>query len=111
MKWLKALTVEEKDALLCAAVRERRPTLGSELLRRYHDANPPGSKKAAFTKPRTAGEIRSAAKLRSEERERELAARKRAEKRRREAQQAAARAAYLDRLAARKRRLGTRSET
>ncbi len=101
VKWVKALTIEEKNALLCAAVRGRRPALGAELLRRYHDANPPRSKKTASAKPRTAGDLRRAARARAEKRERELAARKQAEKRRREAEQAAARAAYLDRLAAR----------
>lgn len=98
-EWVKALTIEEKDALLCAAVSGRRPALGAELLRRYHDANPPRNKRTTSAKPRTAGEIRSAAKLRAEKRARELAAREEAEKRRREAEQAAARATYLDRLA------------
>lgn len=100
VKWAKGLTVEEKDALLSAAVHGQRPALSAELMRRYHAAYPPMTKKAASTKPRTAGELRSAARARAVTRERELAARKQAENRKREAEQAAARTAYLDRLAA-----------
>ena len=101
VQWVKGLTVEEKDALLCDALHGRRPALGAELLRLYHAANPSSAHTAPSAKPRTAGELRRAAQAREEKRAQELAARKKAAKQQREAEQAAARAAYLVRLASR----------
>jgi hypothetical protein len=100
LKWVRSLSVEEKDELLCAAVQGRRPALPAELLRRYHATNAPATN-AALTKLRTVADLRTRATARAEKRERERAARNQAARRRKEAEQAAARAAYLDRLAAR----------
>lgn len=83
--WVKALTIEEKDARLCAAVSERRPALGAELLRRYHDANPQGPRKQPprIRVPRARSEAPPSRGRRSAS---ARAAREEAEKRRREAE-------------------------
>jgi hypothetical protein len=72
------------------------------LLRRFHAGNLPAKgRKERPSGQSTAGELRSAASARAEKREQETRQKEEAERRRQEAEQAAARAAYLDRLARR----------
>jgi hypothetical protein len=98
--WVESIPGGEKDALLCAAACGELPALGAELLRRFHaDKLPAKGRNECPSARRTAGELRAAASARAEKREQEMREKKEAETRRQEAEQAAARAHYLDRLA------------
>jgi hypothetical protein len=100
--WVESIPGGEKDVLLCAAACGEIPALGAELLRRFHaDKLPAKNRKERTSGRRTAGELRAAASARAEKRAQEIRQKEEAERRRREAEQAAARAAYLDRLAGR----------
>jgi hypothetical protein len=100
-KWVQSRTAKEKDALLRVAVHGGGGAFQAELLRLYDQANPSRGGSQTCGKPRTAGELRASASARAAERGRKFSLQQEAEKRRREAEQAAARAAYLDRLATR----------
>jgi len=74
--------------------------LKRQLLRRFHAGKLPAmGPKERPSGRRTAGELRAAASARAQKREQEINDKKEAERRRQEAEQAVARAAYLDRLA------------
>jgi len=100
-KWVQSRTAKEKDGLLRVAVHGGGGAFQAELLRLYDQGNRSRGEGQARAKSRTAGELRAAASARAAERARKLHRQQEAEKRRREAEQAAARAAYLDRLASR----------
>lgn len=100
--WLAAMPAVEKDKLLCAAACGETLTLGAELLRRFQrDKLQAGNDDDPAWSPRTAGELRSVAASRAEERERTKAARREEQKRREEVKHAAERAKYLERLSGR----------
>lgn len=101
-RWVAALPMAEKDALIVRVIEGEAPHLRAELLRGFQRAQVAANPVAAPNDGRrTVGALVSEAEGRTEVRRREQARREAEEQARREREAAAARAAYLDDLAPR----------
>jgi hypothetical protein len=101
-RWVAALPVAEKDALIVRAIEGDAPHLRVELLRRFHVAQAAAHPTVAPTAgARTVGELIAESQGRTEARRREQARCEAEARARRERDAAAARALYLEGLAPR----------
>lgn len=101
-RWVAALPVAEKDALVVRVLEGDALYLRAELLRRFQLAQVAASPAAApTTTGRTVGELVAEAESRTEARRREQARREAAAEAKRQREAAAARTVYLDGLAQR----------
>jgi hypothetical protein len=96
-RWVAGLPQCEKDALLLQVAAGENPHAGADLLRRFQSSLPaaPANVPAA---PRTAGQLRGAAEMRSRERARREERRQKLERAREAQRKAAERTKYLDAL-------------
>ena len=100
--WIGKMPENEKDALLLEAISADHPHLRTGLLRRFEQSRRSRKHNSPQTQPsRTVGELLAAANARAAEHSRALAERAAAERARQERERTAARAKYLDQLAAR----------
>ncbi len=100
-EWIAALPVREKDRLLLDVIRGQDAHIGAQLLVRFRSSRKGKEEAQSERQRRTVGELLDAAAHHRAAREREEARRAAAARARKEAEQARARAEYLDQLATR----------
>ncbi len=96
-RWIAGLPEREKDALLLQVAAGENPHVRVDLLRRFQSTLP-AAPTHALTAPRTAGQLGTAAEMRSRERARREQERQRLEREREVQQKAAERTKLLDAL-------------
>jgi len=98
--WIRGLPQAEKDAVLLEVVEGRNPHLRTDLLKQFAAAQPEpqGGVSTAAPALRTAGELRSAARERAEQKRQQEAERRKRKQQSLEREKAVARASYLDAL-------------